>query len=173
MSELATADLISFLIRSRQDREFLPEPVSPQAVEDILEVARWTGSSMNRQDWVFVGVQDPDVIARIGSIAKHGPHLGKAPFVVVIAMGGNHAEFDGSDESRAAERIILAARAHGLGAGLAWIRTDEQPAIRELLGLPAGAFVRTGIAIGHPVPRERKPAGQARKPASEVIRRIG
>jgi nitroreductase len=173
-SNCTAADLIRFLRRANQTRDFLPDPVPDAVVDDILEVARWTGSSMNRQKWMFYAVRDREKIRRIGEIAAHGPHLGKAGLVVVIAMSGEHVEFDASDEGRAAERIILAAAAHGLGAGIAWFRPEERDAMRDLLGVPAGWLVRTGLAIGRVDESKHvpKPKGTARKPIEEVTRRF-
>jgi len=42
------------LLRTRQVREFTPEPPSDEQLDAILEVARWTGSSQNSQPWRFV-----------------------------------------------------------------------------------------------------------------------
>ncbi len=174
VANIPTADLIRFLRRAHQTRDFLPDPVPDAVVDDLLEVARWTGSSMNRQKWVFCAVRDRGIVRRLGEIAAHGPHLGRAGLVIVIAMSGEHAEFDTSDEARAAERIILAATAHGPGGGIGWFRPEERDAVRELLGLAPGAMVRTGIAIGRidESKRAAKPKGSARKPIEEITRRF-
>ena len=52
--------------------------------------------------------------------------------------------------------MLIAAHQLGLGAGIAWIGSEERPAVAELLGVPDGWFVRTIVAIGHPAdPAER------------------
>ena len=166
-SSVAPAELIRFMRRGRQSREFLPEPVPEEALNDILEVARWTGSSMNRQVWRFVVVRDPALRARLGEIAQSARHFGRAPAVIVITMPDADPIMDAHDEGRVSERILLAARAHGLGAGVGWFRPGERAAVRQLLHLEPGVMVRTGIAIGRPVPRPRR-AG-ARKPLADLV----
>jgi hypothetical protein len=60
----------------------------------------------------------------------------------------------------------------GLGAGIAWIRTDVREAVREILHLPPDWFVRTVMAIGHPTDAARRPKsapGQGRLPRAQVV----
>lgn len=51
-------DPINFLTSLRTVRFFSGEPVSQEALDDILEVARWSGSARNRQPWKFLVVRD-------------------------------------------------------------------------------------------------------------------
>ena len=44
-----TKERIAFLRSLRAVRQFRPDPVPQEAVDDILEVARWSGSAGNRQ----------------------------------------------------------------------------------------------------------------------------
>ena len=50
-----SADMVlRALRRTRQVRQFTDEPVAESDLRAILEVARWSGSSINRQPWTFV-----------------------------------------------------------------------------------------------------------------------
>jgi nitroreductase len=51
-------DPLDFLKSLRTVRFFEREPVSQEALDDILEVARWSGSARNRQPWKFLVVRD-------------------------------------------------------------------------------------------------------------------
>ena len=52
-----TADVIlAALRRTRQVRQFTDELVSDDDLQAILDVARWSGSSMNRQPWTFTDI---------------------------------------------------------------------------------------------------------------------
>ena len=44
----------------RQIRQYAPGPVPDDVLAEILEAARWTGSSRNTQPWRFIVVEDPD-----------------------------------------------------------------------------------------------------------------
>jgi len=82
------------------------------------------------------------------------------------------------DDGRAAERMLIAAGMLGLGAGIAWVRSDVADAVRDILGLQADRMVRTLMALGHPTEAAllpKSPPGQARLPRSATVfeERIG
>ncbi len=161
------------LRRTRQVRRFTDEPVAEADIQDILEVARWTGSSENTQPWLFVVVRDPDVRRQIAEISRYARHVGKAPLAIAIVMPGLDAETEAYDEGRVAERILVAAGAMDLGAGIGWAEKPEQPAVGELLGVAPPVFVRTIVSIGHPTEEARRPRtgpGTGRRPLEEFVR---
>ncbi len=56
------------LVRSRRSmRKFKPDLVPPEAVEKMLECARWAMSGANAQPWEFVVVQDKDTREKIAA----------------------------------------------------------------------------------------------------------
>jgi nitroreductase len=60
----------------------------------------------------------------------------------------------------------------GLGAGITWIMPEKRDAIRAILAVPEGQFVRTIVAIGHPSEaglRPKSAPGTARLPRGEVV----
>jgi nitroreductase len=70
------------------------------------------------------------------------------------------------------ERIMLAAQALGLGAGVVWF--SEPPAMaeaRRLLNIPEGHALISAVAIGHPAPADptAPKRDQPRKPLSEIV----
>ncbi len=139
----------------------------------ILEVARWTGSSENRQPWQFIIIRDKSERARLAEIAPYTRHVAKAAVAIAIAMSGEDSEWDAYDEGRVAERILVAAGALGLGAGIGWALETERPQVADLLGLTPPMFVRTIISLGHPTERARQPrspSGTARRPLAELVR---
>ena len=113
-----TRGLLDTLRRVRNTREFTAEPVSDEALGAILEIARRTGSAMNAQPWEFVVVRDPEVLRTISQTGPNLPWLGGAPLAIVLVMAGQRPELEGFDEGRLAERIMAAAYAQGLAAGL-------------------------------------------------------
>jgi nitroreductase len=165
--------VLRHLRRTRQIRDFRPDPVPDEMLTKILDVARWTGSAMNRQPWTFCVIRDRDRRKRLAAIAPNASHIGKAPVVIAIVMPGEKTELDSYDEARVAERILIAAEALGLGAGIGWANAKDRPAVREELEVKPPAFVRTFVSIGYSTPAAalpKAPKGQARKPLSEVIR---
>ncbi len=160
--------------RVRQTRDYRPDPVPEDALRDILDVARWTGSVSNRQPWTFVVVTDAATRRRMAEIATNTPHIGVAPVVVCVAMEPRGVESDNFDEGRVAERIMIAAAAHGLSTGIARARDDAQGPIGELLGVPRDRVVRTMVSIGYATEAGAAPKskpGEARRPLDELVRR--
>ena len=51
-------DPVAFLKPLRAVRSFERKPVSQETLDDVLEVARWSGSARNRQPWEFLVVRD-------------------------------------------------------------------------------------------------------------------
>lgn len=170
----AAGDVTRVLKRVRQTRDYLPIPVPVEIVTEILDVARWTGSAGNRQGWTFITVTDPDVKRQMADAAPYTTHIGIAPLVIAIALEPKAPDGDHFEEARVAERIMIAATAHGLACGIARARGEAQGVIGSLLGVPGDRILRTMISVGYPTPaaRQMKTApGTARKPLAEVVRR--
>ncbi len=149
MSESAT-DMIRFLRRVRQVRDYQPEPVPEDALTDILEVGRWSGSASNRQTSEVVVVRDP--AARQVIAAGGASMAGKADVVLVIVTQGDPArvELEVFDEGRMAERLLLAAAARGLGSAIATLKGEGPTDVKKLLGIPEERRVKTVVAVGIP-----------------------
>lgn len=143
-------DHVRLLRDLRSVRRFRQEAVPQEAIDDLLEVARWTGSSSNRQPWELVLVRDRETLRALGAVSgQPGPwHLADAAMAVVLVMSGADIEFDAG---RCAERIMLALAAHGIGSSIAgFLGTDQVAAAKAILGVPADCTLRVAISAGHP-----------------------
>ena len=172
MADSRTArDRIAFLRSSRAARSFRPDPVPQEVVDDILEVARWSGSAANRQPWELVVIRDRKTLVALASVEGYARHLRNAPLGIVLVMAGERPTQETYDEGRLAERIMLAALAHGVGSSVGWIVGDGRDAAKEILGVPEPRTVRTAISLGYPDEAARRATGrgQARKPLSEKV----
>jgi nitroreductase len=166
------AVVLSTLRRTRQTRQFTTDPVSEEDLRSILNVARWTGSSTNWQPWRFHVIRDAARRSRIAELAPNARHAAGAALAIAIEMPGEKEQWEAYDEGRVAERILVAARALGLGAGIGWVTSRYRAGVAELLGLEPPAYVRTIISIGHPSPDALAPKlapGAARRPLSELV----
>ena len=52
-------------------RNYQDKPVSPEVVQRRVEAERLTGSSMNRQPWHFIVVENRDMLRQLGALAKN------------------------------------------------------------------------------------------------------
>jgi len=145
-------------VRAYQDR-----PVPPETVRRIIEAAHLTASSMNRQPWHFIVVDDRDTIRRLAEVAKTGPYIAGAPLAIVVAL--EESRFAESDAGRAVQSMVLAAWEQGLGSN--WVGFHGLEAVKPILGIPDALDVLAIIPFGYPA----QPAGKGkkeRKPLSQV-----
>ena len=158
--------ITDFLRSLRAVREFKRQPIPDAVVQDILEVARWSGSASNRQFAQIIVVRKPDSLQALAGAGGYAGHLRGAALAMILVMPGEWAEGETFDEGRLAERIMLAAAAHGLGASIGWFSPEGRPKAGDILGVPGPKVVRTAISIGYPA---RAPRRGKRKPLSDLV----
>jgi nitroreductase len=143
------SDLIRFLRNLRAVREYTPEPVADDVIHSILEVGRWSGSASNNQPTELVVVRDNAIKQKI---AENGarPAAGAAVVLVVVTPGdADRHDLEVFDNGRLVERLLLAAKAEGLGANIATLKGDGPELIKQALGIPANRSIWTVVTIGH------------------------
>ena len=164
-------DLIAFLRGLRAIRQFRDEPVPPAVVDDLLDIARWSGSAKNRQPWEFIVVRDPETLRQMATMSPYTGHLAGAALAILLVMAGEDAVQETYDDGRLSERLMLAAKAHGVGSCIGWFDQEAgAPAAKALLGIPEGRLLRTAISFGYAAdPASRRPGPTpGRKPLAEI-----
>lgn len=151
------------ILRLRAIRSFADQPVTDEELEPVLEAARWTGSSKNRQNWSWIVVRDPAQRDRIAAAGDFTDPVRNAPVTVVLVQEAEGYEFD---TGRLAQNIMLAADALGLASVPITLHRDDQAA--AALGLPGGVRARYAVALGHPGPTAGPARMGGRKPMSEL-----
>ena len=168
-------DPIALLRGLRAIRNFRPDPVPDEALRDMLEVARWTGSARNVQPWELVVVRERATLEALAEPEGYVKFLAGAPLGIVLVMDGDPAQVaqETYDEGRLAERIMLAAAVHGIGGSIGWFGGGGQATAKQTLGIPENRLVRTALALGYPdedAHRARPKRPQARKALDEIVR---
>ncbi|HEX5505539.1 MAG TPA: nitroreductase family protein [Thermomicrobiales bacterium] len=173
MADAATVkDRIAFLRGLRAVRQFRPEPLPRAVVDDLLAVARWSGSASNRQPWEVVVVRDHDTLGKLAAAEGHAAHLAGAVLAIVIVLANDRPEQEAYDDGRLSERLMLAAEAHGVGSCIGWFTGEGREAVKAMLGIPADRLVRTAISFGYPDEaawRARPRNEQPRKSLGEIV----
>jgi nitroreductase len=152
-----------------------PDPVPEDALRDILEVARWSGSARNIQPWDLIVVRQRETLRALGTIeGGRGPHLVNAGLGLALIMSGNteFPDFDTYDEGRLSERIMLAAAAHGLGSAIGWFKDAAADEAKRILGVPGERLLRTIMSVGYvdtDARRQRQRPDQPRKSVAEIV----
>ena len=158
-------------------RKFTGEKVTKEQLETILKAGMAAPTAMNVQPWRFVVVTDKDKIAEVFAAGPRSGMFTTAGAVIVVCgqttfMRKPFGQPDGpeteqpnifwyEDCSAAAENILLAA--HALGLGAVW--TAGYPAMERIepiaaaLGIPAGVVplcvIPVGVPAEEPAPKDK------------------
>jgi nitroreductase len=163
-------EYLQFLQRQRQTRSFTTEPVSDADIAALLETMRWTGSASNKQPWQFLVVRDRKTIAKLSRATMYTLWLLKTPLVFVVLSAGDDRFAHAYDLGRVDERILLAARALGLGAGIVTFGTDAaQKSVRAALEAPDDWSIYSAVGVGHPSETARPAKLGGRKPLDDLV----
>src|SRR5712664_3958270 len=121
-----------FLRSLRAVRDFQRKPVPDDVVQDILEVARWSGSASNRQFGEIIVVRKRETLQALAGLGGYVGHLRNATLALLLVMPGEWPEGEAFDEGRLAERVMLAAWAHGVGSSIGWFLPEGREAAKRL-----------------------------------------
>lgn len=183
--------------RRRMVRAYRPDPVAPDALRRMLDVARRAPSAGFTQGQSFVVVTGEAARARMAELCGEADYVARgfdawvstAPVHVVpcvsrAAYEERYAEPDKAPSTKPHEwavpywwvdggaalmLLLLAAVDEGLAAGV--LALDDTPTLRELLGLRPDEVPLGLVTVGHPAPD--RPSGslaRGRKDYSEQVR---
>ena len=173
--------------KRRSVRNYRPDQVSREHMEQILEAAIWAPSGHNTQPWHFLVIQDKETIDSMSAsgialmagssvewvrkiAARPGYHLfHRAPTVVVVS-GREPSDallFPIADCAAAIQNMLLAAES--LNIGTCWIGLTKflfgVPEEVQKLGIPAGYHPLYTVAVGYKA-FDFVPAAPSRKPGT-------
>jgi nitroreductase len=159
-------DTFLAIATKRDQREYADRPIPDEVVTRILDAARLSGNSQNKQDWEFVVVESArDALAR----AVYAPgNVETAALVVAIVCPR------ALDTGRAAQNMMLAAWNEGVTSCPNGIRDPD--AATEAIG----AKPTLVLSFGYPA-RPRDPSSRTaeewsarakRKPLDAIVRRV-
>ena len=179
-------DLIQGIYSRRSIRKYENEAVSKETVNKLIEAATMAPSASNSQPWSFVVIQDVDLLKKYSDRSKnfflkmmaesndtagYKAMLANPDFNIFYNAGTlitiyatDDGRFAAGDCSLAAQNLMLAAHAEGLGT--CWIGfsipfLDSAEAKLEL-GVPETYRVVAALIVGRP---SVIPSGFSRKPA--------
>ena len=166
-------DVMEAIYARRAVRDYLETPVQLDVLTQLVAAATAAPSAINAQPWHFTIIRDQALLDRISAAAKthmvglidgrdglaqmrqHLTHTAvqnfyNSPALIVIAA--KFGDWAVEDASLAAENLMLAACAQGLGTcwiGFAqrWLETDEG---RRSIELASGFQAVAPIIVGHP-----------------------
>jgi nitroreductase len=166
-------------------RSFDEREVSPEALRNVFEAARWAASSNNEQPWRFlVGRRGDSTWQKLHEILV-GANRAWAHRAPVLILGVAHARFSKAGaENRYAlfdlggATSYLTLQAAELGMTTHQMAGFDREAARNALGIPEeyelGTVVALGYqgepaALGDPTLIERETTARTRKPLDQIV----
>ena len=192
-------DFADVVRKRRMVRHFSDEPVAPEAVDRILDLARHAPSAGFTQGQSFVVVTDPEMRRKIAALCGEEeyvasgfhPFVSGAPVLLIpcTSEAAYHRRYQEPDKIQedgteivwpvpywhmdigcAVMIALLAVVEEGLAAGFAG--AHDLSALRALLGIPDEVTPVGVIPIGHRAPDKPSPSlKRGRKAEAEYIHR--
>jgi nitroreductase len=163
-------------VASKRDwRSYAHRPVPPEVERRILEAGHLAGSGANRQPWVFVVVETPEVKEQVAQAVYAQDNVRAAPLVIAIATKGGRSTLDAG---RAMQNMFLVAWNDGVVScpnGM-----PDAAAAARVLGLEDELLPVSIPSFGYPRrpvdPESKTPdewsAEANRRPLEELVRRV-
>ncbi len=157
-------DAIEVLKTRRCVRAYTDRPVPKEVLTDLVDCGRLAATAINIQPWEFVVITSRAALEKIADATDHGKMIAQA--AACIAVVSRDTKYYLEDGSAASQNILLAARAHGLGA--CWVAGDKKPyapAILKIIGAPAEFKLVSLIPVGYPAEKPEK----EKRPLADVL----
>lgn len=171
-------EILEVIKKRRSVRRFKNTPVTRETVARLLEAARWAPTAGNVQPWYFYVVYNPELKVGLAAAALGQGFLAEAPVCIVICADPESAAriygergrslYCLQDTAAAAENIILAATAEGLGT--CWVGAFDEERVRAVLGIPRHLRPVIMIPVGYP--QQEEVQRTSRREIAEISRII-
>lgn len=162
-------DTLKAILERRSVRKFTDRLVTKEVLESLVECGRVAPSGHNKQGRLFLVLTERSLIDKVGEVSTWGKFIvGKAPALILVFCDNQECATLVEDGAVAAENILIAATAKGLGscyvAGYGMPYAEE---IETLVGATENRKLVSIIALGHPA--EENPPMPKKSSFEEVI----
>lgn len=150
-------DVFEVMKESHTIHHFKAREIPESDIAKILEAACWAPSAGNLQPWFLYVVKNEELKENIEKACYNQHQISSAPLlVVVVADTQKSAEKFGErgeklyciqDSAVAAQNILLAAEALGLGA--CWVGAFDEQKVGKLLNIPPKQRAMAIICLGY------------------------
>lgn len=156
--QYAQNPVIENILTRRSIRSYTDQDVEPEKIEAILEAGMAAPSGKNGQPWDFIVLTRREILDEMAERLPYAKMLREARVAIAVCADRTKSPYWYVDCSAAAENILLAA--HALGLGAVWTATypyrDRMDVVKELCGLPGSYDSLCVIPVGYPA-REARP----------------
>ncbi len=156
--------MIEILRERRSIRKYKDKEIEPDKIEILKEAVLRSPSSRGINPWVFIFVDDRELLHKLSLAKEHGSSFLKDARLGVVVCG-EEKKSDCWIEDGSIASIILQLTAQSLGLGSCWIqirnrkhseKKSAEEYVREVLKIPEDLRVLSIISIGYPDEKKRK-----------------
>lgn len=151
-------DALENVLLRKSVRQYADTPIADEQLQTILKAGMAGPSCVHANDWSFIAVRDPETLNKMADANGKPATPLRGAKLGILVLGDLERAFKGApdywiiDGSIAAQNMILAARA--LGIGSVWLgtypQTERVDALRTLFDLPETVVPHSIIAFGYP-----------------------
>ncbi len=158
-------DVKSAIEARRSIRKYAKKGIPENVLEDLLEAARLSPSSSNRQAWKIIVVTDEEMLSRLVPVSGNQKFVGECS-AYLVGVAEPSVGYSPIDVTIALDHVSL--RAVELGLGTCWIGDFDPIRMKEILGVPVDHDIPICMTLGYP---SAVPEARRRKASSVLFRK--
>jgi nitroreductase len=160
-------DAYRAIITKRDTRQYLPDAVDGEVLDQVLRAGRMAGSAKNAQLTRIVVVTEEARRRQLAACGDFTAWIHTAPVVLVLV-----APVEGGrlfDLGRMAQNLMVSA--HAVGLATCPVTFQHQDRMRDAIGLPSDLEGPMGVTLGHPAALDADRPRAPRLPLDQLVHR--
>lgn len=163
--------MIEILRKRRSVRKYEKKAIEGEKLEILEEALLRCPSSRGIDPWIFIFVDDKNILAQLSQAKEHGSEFLKGAALGIVICG-DETKSDVWVEDCSIASIVVQLAAESLGLGSCWIQIRKrshspvqtaEEYVQDILNLPRHIKVESIISIGYPAEKKAPlPAGKLR-----------
>jgi len=163
-------DVMTAISQRCSVRAYKETPVEEDKLKKILEAARLSPSSSNRQEWKFIVVKNKETKKKLANAAFGQSFIGEAP-VVLVACGTESKSTMACGQAAHTVDVSIACafmilQAYELGLGTCWIGAFNEAETKRILHIPEHVRVVAITPLGY---SNQPPSEKSRKRLDRIV----
>jgi nitroreductase len=147
-------DVFTAISQRSSVRAYRNTGVEEDKLKKILEAARLSPSSSNRQEWKFIIVKNRETRRKLTNAAFGQSFIGEAPVVIVACATESKSSMACGQPAHTVDVSIACAfmilQAYELGLGTCWISAFKEDDAKKILKVPEEVRIVAMTPLGYP-----------------------
>jgi nitroreductase len=163
-------DVFTAISQRSSVRAYKDTDTGEEKLKKILEAARLSPSSSNRQEWKFIVVKNKETRKKLANAAFGQSFIGEAPVVIVACSTESKSIMACGQPAYTVDISIACAfmilQAYELGLGTCWIGAFKEDKVKKILKIPEHVRVVAMTPLGYP---NQPPSQKFRKSLDQIV----